>query len=130
MLNENRVKLMSRMAAYESTQGKEDLRISGYYRKDYTSLNTLITILWITVGYAVLTALVMIGYLDVLMADLSMKRVITIGGVVIGVYIMLIIVYAVGASSFYRTKYNQSKKRVKQYYRDLTRLGKMYKKEK
>ena len=64
MLNENRVKLMTRMAAYEEKKGKEDIPISSYYRKDYVGLNVLITILWTTIGYGLFLGLVLIGGMD------------------------------------------------------------------
>ena len=53
MLNESKVKLMTRMAMYESKQGEEDFKISSYYKKDYRSFHTFATIIWVTVGYAV-----------------------------------------------------------------------------
>lgn len=40
MLNESKVKLMTRMAMYESKQGEEDFKISSYYKKDYRSFHT------------------------------------------------------------------------------------------
>lgn len=42
MLNESKVKLMTRMAMYESKQGEEDFKISSYYKKDYRSFHTLL----------------------------------------------------------------------------------------
>ena len=44
MLNESKVKLMTRMAMYESKQGEEDFKISSYYKKDYRSFHTIATI--------------------------------------------------------------------------------------
>jgi len=129
MLNENRVKLMARMAVYESTQGKEDQKISSYHKKDYSSFHTLITIIWITVGYAIVCGLVLIGYLDLLMAEFSMQRMIFLAAVAIGGYLAMVIAFGIGASNFYKKRYNLAKKRMKQYYRDLTRLGKLYEKE-
>lgn len=129
MLNESRVKLMARMAAYESTQGKEDQKISSYHKKDYTSFNTLITIIWITVGYVILAGLIMIGYMDLIMAEFTMTRIIMIGGIAVGIYLALIIIYGIGSSNFYKKRYKLAKKRMKQYYRDLSRLGKLYEKE-
>ena len=41
MLNESKVKLMTRMAMYESKQGEEDFKISSYYKKDYRSFHTI-----------------------------------------------------------------------------------------
>ena len=39
MLDERKVKLMTKLALYEETYGKEDFKISSYYRKDYASLH-------------------------------------------------------------------------------------------
>ena len=50
MLDEQKIKLMTKLAFYEKTQGKEDFKISEYYRKDYTSLHVICSILWVTVG--------------------------------------------------------------------------------
>ena len=47
MLNESKVKLMTRMAMYESKQGEEDFKISSYYKKDYRSFHTIATIIWV-----------------------------------------------------------------------------------
>ena len=37
MLNEERVKLMVQLASYEQKEGKEDFKVSSYYKKDYVS---------------------------------------------------------------------------------------------
>ena len=39
MLDRGKVKLMTKLALYEQTQGKEDFKISEYYRKDYVGLH-------------------------------------------------------------------------------------------
>ena len=38
MLNEKRIRLMTKLARYESGEGKEELRIARYYRSDYIGL--------------------------------------------------------------------------------------------
>lgn len=45
MLDVKRIRLMARMAQYEKNDIRKDMKISTYYKKDYVSLNTLITIL-------------------------------------------------------------------------------------
>ena len=72
MLNESKVKLMTRMAMYESKQGEEDFKISSYYKKDYRSFHTIATIIWVTVGYAVAVGIGVIAFLDELMGNLNM----------------------------------------------------------
>ncbi len=129
MLDKNRIRLMTKMAQYEKALAPEDLKISSYYKKDYTSLNTLITVIWITIGYIMLSGLIVVSNIDAILKNLTTSKFIIIAAIGIGAYIVLLIIYCVCAGSFYKTKYNQSKQRVKRYYRDLSRLGKMYMKE-
>lgn len=130
MLDKNRIRLMTKMAEYEKTLAPDDLKISSYYKKDYASINTLITVIWITVGYALVAALVAFCNMDALMKNLTIAKLIMIVAVIVGAYIVLLVIYCVCASSFYKSKHNKAKQRVKNYYRDLSRLGKLYVKEK
>ena len=130
MLDKNRIRLMTKMAQYEKSLAPEDLKISSYYKKDYASLNTLITAIWITIGYAMLVGLVVLCYVDALLKDLTITKLIMLAGIIVAVYVVLLITYCVCASCFYKSKHNKAKQRVKKYYRDLSRLGKMYMKEK
>ena len=41
MLNENKVKMMTKMAIYEKNEGKKMLRTAKYYKGDYVSLAVL-----------------------------------------------------------------------------------------
>lgn len=130
MLDKNRIRLMTKMAEYEKTLAPDDLKISSYYRKDYTSINTLITAIWVTIGYALAAALVVFCSLDALLKDLTITKMVVIAAAIVGAYIILLVTYCVCAGSFYKGKHNRAKQRVKKYYRDLSRLGKLYMKEK
>lgn len=130
MLDKNRIKLMTKMAQYEKTLGSDDLKISSYYKKDYASLNTLITVIWITIGYVLAAGLIVMCNLDAMLKNLTMSKLIIMAAVAVGAYIVLLVVYCVCAGSFYKSKHNKAKQRMKKYYRDLSRLGKMYMKEK
>lgn len=129
MLNERKVRLMTRMAIYESKQGPEDLKISTYHRKDYTSFQTVITIIWITIGYVIAVSVGAMTYLDVIMDNFDMTFLIMLGLVVITLYLVLVIGYAVAASKFYGKKHDDAVRRVKMFNHDLTRLNKMYERE-
>ncbi len=129
MLDKKRIRLMVRIASYEKTNAKQDQKISSYYKKDYISLNTWITILWVTVGYAIVIGLMAISGMDVLFENLTTTKLLMLIGLVIIGYIIVLVIYGVCASSYYKTKHNRAKQRVKRYYRDLSRLGKYGKKE-
>lgn len=118
------------MAMYESKQGEEDFKISSYYKKDYRSFHTIATIIWITVGYAVAVGIGVIAFLDELMGNLNMQFLVMLAAAVIIGYLVLVIFYGIVASHFYGTKHEKARKRVKQFNHDLTRLNRMYEREK
>lgn len=125
MLYKRRIRLMARMSAYEKNHIKQDLKISTYYKKDYASLNTLITLLWITIGYVIVAGLYALCNMDAILKNLDLNKLFLLVGIAVGVYLMLVIIYCVCASSFYKAKHNHAKQRVKKFYRDLARLEKM-----
>lgn len=129
MLNEKRIKLMTQMAMYETKQGQKDFKISSYYQKDYASLNTWITAVWSTIGYAAVAVSVLLLFLDDIFSETSLARLLIVAGIVIGGYIVTVVVSAIIAHDFYRRKHTEARKRVKKFNHDLTRLGKMYEKE-
>ena len=130
MLDKKRIRLMARTAIYEKNRAEEDIKISTYYKKDYASLNTWITLIWITVGYVLAAGLFLLCTADTIMKGLTIVKLILLAAIAIGFYLVLLIVYGVGAGNFYRKKHGRAKQRVKRYYRELSRLEKMYKKEK
>lgn len=129
MLDERKVKLMTRMASYEQNMGKEDMKISAYYRKDYASLHTLYSIIWVTAGYICAIALIAFGGLDIWMEKMTLGFMITLGIVAAAGYVVVLIVYAVVSNRIYNKKHREARTRVKKYNHDLTRLLKIYEKE-
>lgn len=126
MLDEKKVKLMTRLAFYEETQGKEDFKISAYYRKDYVSLHMLCSFIWVTIGYVCIVALAVLAGLDSLLGNMSMAVVVLIGGMAIVGWLAVVIIYMMITSHIYNEKHKNSRQRVKKYNHDLTRLLKMY----
>ena len=129
MLDKRKIRLMTKMAIYEKEYGEEDIKISGYYKKDYSSLNTWITLIWITAGYLLAAALLVLCGADAILEGLTFLKLLILVAVAAGSYFILLIIYGVGSGKFYRKKHTQAKQRVKKYYREMSRLEKLYKKE-
>ena len=127
MLDKRKIRLMTRTAIYEKEYGEEDLKISSYYRKDYTSLNTWITLIWVTVGYFLLGGIIFLCYGEALIEGITITWLLIFAAVAVALYLALIIIYGIGAGSFYSKKHAWAKQRVKKYMRDITRLEKMNK---
>ena len=123
MLDERKVKLMTQLALYDQTQGKEDFKISEYYRKDYAGVHILYTVLW------AVWAIVMIAGLDTLMEKMSTALLITLVLAAVVGYVVVLVSYIGIASHLYNKKHQEARQRVKRYNHILTRLLKMYEKE-
>lgn len=131
MLDKRKICLMTRAAIYDKTYGEEDMKITGYYQKDYISLNVWITLIWMTVGYGLTAALLFVGCGESLVEGITIARMLIIAAVVLGIYLSLVIIYAIGAGSFYKKRHMQAKQRMKKYMRDLSKMEKInHKKEK
>lgn len=129
MLDKRKIRLMTKMAIYEKKYGEEDIKISGYYKKDYSSLNTWITLIWVSAGYLLAAALLVLCGADAILEGLTFLKLLVLIAIAAGAYFALLIIYGIGSGKFFRRKHTQAKQRVKKYYRDMSRLEKIYKKE-
>ena len=69
MLNEERVILMTRMAAYEQHEGKKNNVINSYFRSDYIGFQVLKSIISATVVYLILVAAYMMYHFSDVLQD-------------------------------------------------------------
>lgn len=129
MLNEERIKIMTKLAMYEMNEGREDLLVNSYQKKDYISMNAWISAVWATIGYAVFLMLVGLAAFDFFMKHLKMSELILMGGIILAGYIVLLTAVIIISRNFFHKKHNMARKRVKKFNFYLTRLNKMYEKE-
>lgn len=120
---------MTRLAMYEENQGKEDFKISAYYRRDYTSMHVLSSVIWVSVGYACAVVLAVLAGMETLLGKMSNSLAVILGVAILIGYLVLVILYAVITRHMYNHKHRKARHRVKKYNHDLTILLKMYKKE-
>ena len=130
MLDERKVKLMTKLALYEETYGKEDFKISSYYRNDYASLHGIYAFLSVSVGYVCLVALLLLAGVEDIMSNMSNGLILFLFLIILAGYVGVVIVYCGIASHIYNEKHKKARKRVKKYNHNLIQLLKMYEKEK
>lgn len=129
MLNEKRVKHMVKLASYENKRGREEIKISSFFRKDYVSFNVLISLLWVTLGYLSLVGLVCLTFLKKIVENITFWGVAVLVAAIIVGYLLSLALYGVGAVRFYKKKHQMAKSGIKKYIRDLEILEKMYERE-
>lgn len=129
MLNNRKVRLMSRLAMYEQNEGKEDVRMSKYFRTDYVRLNVLKTVVAVTLGYLLVLVLLIVYHSEYLIREavtLDYKGMLLR---YVGIYIIILVVYCSFAMIGYMLKYRASRKKLAKYFRMLRRLRSLYREE-
>ncbi len=129
MLNEERVKHMIKLADYETKGGKEELKISSYFKKDYIGMNTMWTLLWMTVAYGLVVLTVWLALRELVTVELNQIQVLSLIILIASIYLALFITYLVTARRYYKRKHARAYHRVKKFKENLMVLEKMYEKE-
>ncbi len=125
MLNEERIRLMTRMAAYEEHEGKKDIAISGYFRGDYISFQLLKSALYATVGFALAVAMYVLYNMETFLEDFYKMDMMEFMKGILSKYILVISIYLVISYFVYSYRYHRAKKHVKQYNQLLRALLQM-----
>lgn len=129
MLNEKRIRLMTKLARYESGEGKEELRIARYYRSDYIGLAMFRNFFLASIAYLVILLLVGAYFAGFLAESLHTLNIAWIGILIVGGYLVTIGVYSVVTYTIYSIRYGRAKKGAAAYERKLRELEALYEEE-
>lgn len=126
MLNEEKVRIMTRLASYEENEGKKYLPVSKYYRSDYIGLALIKNFFLITIAYVLILAIVAGYFAEELMDNIHKMNLIGVGVGLIIIYLVLLMLYSVLIYVLYSVKYSRAKRSVKKYYVQLGKIAQMY----
>lgn len=129
MLNEERIKHMTKLAIYESQGGNKDLKAGLQYKKRYVAVNTFWSALWMTMAYIAMVMLVIVTLLSDVWKTLVSRQILSLIMSFLGIYIILLIAYIRRARLIYAKEHAQAYHRMKNFKEDLEQLEKMYEKE-
>ena len=129
MINEEKVKIMTKIAMYEQGSGRKYLPVSRYYRSDYIGLALIKNFFLVTIGYILVLAAVGVYFGEYLLENIHKMNLVVVGAYIIIGYIVVLAAYSVVTYIQYSVKYYRAKKSVKQYYGALTELSKIYARE-
>ena len=129
MLNEEKIKIMNKLAMYEQGEGKKYLPVSRSYRSDYIGLAMIKNFFLITIGYVLVLAGIAAYFGEYLVDNIHKMNLVALGIEAVVGYIVVLVLFSVLTYIQYSVKYYRAKKSVKTYYEDLTRLNKIYNRE-
>ena len=130
MVNEEKVILMTKMAAFIDREGKKNDAINSYFRSDYVGFNIIKSILSASIVYGIfLATYVLVKFEEVLSNIYNTENLLTVGRRCLMYYLLLVGVYSLVSYVIYSYRYSKMRKSMKAYYADLKKLARIYEKE-
>ena len=130
MLNEEKVILMTRMAAFIDREGKKNDAINTYFKSDYVGLNVIKSVVSATIAFAIIVATYVLCNFETVLSNLyNTENLLAIGRRYLIYYLLLVGVYSLVSYVVYSLRYSKMRKNMKAYYGDLKKLARIYEKE-
>ena len=129
MLNEERIKLMTRMASYEDNEGRKNVAVSRHFRSDYVSLQVIKAIICATIAYMIVCGAYIYYDFEEFMSNIYKIDLLDLAAKMLKYYMIFTVTYCVLVYIAFSVKYGKAKKNLKRYFNNLKLLGAMYNKE-
>ena len=129
MLNEERIILMTKLASYETHEGKKNGSIGNYFRSDYVTLGVLRSLVYGIIAFVLCFGLYILYDFEVFMQDIYKMDLFLFAQNVLTVFLASVAGYGLIAYVVYSVRYSKAKKAQKNYYNNLKKLASMYEKK-
>lgn len=126
MLNAERVILMTRLASYEAGEGKQNVAIGKYFRSDYIKMQTIKSVVYATIAFFIMAALIILMDLETFMGDIYQMDLLEFAKGILFWYLAFVGTYGVISFIVFSIKYRNARKNLKLYYNNLKKLSEMY----
>ncbi len=126
MLNEERIKLMTRMASYEENEGRRSMAVGNYFRSDYVSLQLIKSIVSATLTFGIVVGVLVFYDFETVMKEIYQVDLLELGRKILLAYVIFTGIYTFIAYLVYSYRYNRARKSLKKYYAHLHELSELY----
>ena len=129
MINEKKVKLMTKITIFEKNEELGYLKMSRFFKEDYVQFECLKTLISVTLVYWLAIALYVLLNIDKVMSDLYTMDYFEVIQLLMSRYIILMIIFYIYAFIVYHIKYALAKPKLVKYNRALRELLQEYEDE-
>ncbi len=126
MINEERTKMMTRLALYETKAGKHELQITKYFPGDYVVVQMIWSFICGTLAFAIVVGLCALYNIEELMINLFRMDILDFARNILIIYIVFIAAYLGTCYVYLSYRYSKYKKRVNKFLLRLKELYKFY----
>lgn len=129
MVNEERLRHMIKLSQFDVNDGKECKPMTQYARKDYVSLQALLSFVTGTISYGLLFGLWALYSIDALFERINRMEIREAAMFLILSYLVFMVVYLGATYIVFNMKYTDGRRKVKKYYASLKKVNQMYERE-
>ena len=122
MLNEEKIRWMTKASIYEKRQGRIDLGRNEYFMGDYVRLHLLKNGISLTIAYILLAGLYAVYKIEEIFDMAANMQLGLLLKEMLLLYIILVVIYTGIGIVYYSWQYQSSSKQVKKYYRILRHI--------
>ena len=126
MLNENKVKMMTKMAIYEKNEGRRMLKTARYFKSDYIAFGILKTLITTSIAYIIMLIMYVLYNMESVIKDINKIDYTEVGTNLIIGYVAMIAVFSAIAFVVYGKQYDNSRNGLKRYFSRLNKLERFY----
>ena len=129
MISKERVRHMTKLAAFEEREGKKYRKMTQYFRRDYVGLELMKSFLSGTIAFVILFGVWMLCKMETLMENINDMDLIAFGTETLIQYLVFIAVYLLVTYVVYNMRYTKGRKRMKLFYNRLRKVSRLYESE-
>lgn len=127
MLNIEKVKSMTKAAAYESGPEKKNIEISDYFRTDYLGLHMVKSGIAYALSFVIIAGIWFMGKTEDIMLMLTKTDYLeSLILMLVVLFVAGLVVYEILVYCYYSYKYRNAKKSVRGYHSHLKQIHKIY----
>lgn len=125
MLDQEKVKLMTKLALYEKNSGKEDLKKMEFFKSDYISFNNFKMQSSVTLALVIVFGIEFSKIIIDNIANITEFNFIALGVKYLTIWVGFMVVYTIISTINNRIEYSRSKARIDEYEKMLKNLEKI-----
>ena len=130
MINEEKVKYMTKAAVYENGPEKKNISIDSYFRSDYLGLQMVKSALAYTGAFCILTAIWAMSRIEEITLKLTQASYLShLIKTLLILFAAGLILYEIAVYIYYLKKYQNAKQSVKGFHHYLKKIHKFYEAE-
>lgn len=126
MLNEEKIRLMTDLAAFEKKNGRRMRGVTGHFKSDYVSRYLMRGFLSYTICFSVLLLFLMMINMDTFFSTIGLEAFVSFAKRAAVLYAITLVAYEVLVSVIYGRRYDTETRKLRMYTVKLKHLDKQY----